>query len=100
MPYKVKFLDAAVKAYDSIMTYLSQFYPSTPKSFRTALKKCEQNLKDNPYMYPVYDDRPIFRKAVVQKYILLYTVDDENYLVKIHHIIPGVWDISKHIEVK
>ena len=50
-----------------------------------------------PYMYPVYEDIPPFRKAVVGKYLVFYTVDDDKKLVQIHHILRGAWDIPQYL---
>ncbi|GHV27036.1 hypothetical protein AGMMS4952_08080 [Spirochaetia bacterium] len=97
MEYEIKFLAPAVADLDSIVTYSLQFYPSTPKKFLDALEKAKLNLHDMPYMYPVYEKQPIYRKAVVLNYLVFYTIDDRKRLVNIHRILPGAWDITRHL---
>ncbi|GHV73206.1 hypothetical protein AGMMS49940_05080 [Spirochaetia bacterium] len=97
MEYEIKVLAPAVADLDSIITYSSQFYPSTPKKFLDALEKVKLNLQDMPYMYPVYEKQPIYRKVVVLNYLVFYTVDDGKRLVNIHRILPGAWDIGRHL---
>ncbi|MHC6202726.1 type II toxin-antitoxin system RelE/ParE family toxin [Breznakiellaceae bacterium SP9] len=82
---------------DTIVRYLSQFYPSTPARFIAAFEKTKINLSEMPYMYPVYEDMIPFRKAVVDKYLVFYTVADDRHLVQIHRILRGVWDIPQHL---
>jgi plasmid stabilization system protein ParE len=97
MGYEVTLLDSAIEDVDSIVTYLSQFYPSTPEKFITALEKVKLNLQFMPSMYPIYDDVPIFRKVVMGKYLAFFTMDEERMIVEIHHILPGSWDITRHL---
>jgi len=64
LKFKACFSPHAKEDKIEIKSYLSKFYPNTPKRFTTALKKHVSNLKENPYMYPVYPENPdycIFR---------------------------------------
>ena len=98
MEYEVSFLASAWEDLDSIVEYLSQFYPNTPERFLDALEKGKRNLQFMPSMYPVYEKNPIYRKMIVSNYLVFYAVDNEEFTVKIHRIIPGSWDIGRHIE--
>jgi addiction module RelE/StbE family toxin len=97
MAYEVVMTPQSYSDLDTITAYLSQFYPSTPAKFITAFEKTKTNLSEMPYMYPVYEDIPLYRKAVVGKYLVFYTVDDGKKLVQIHHILRGAWDIPQHV---
>jgi plasmid stabilization system protein ParE len=91
-------LNAGDQTYERIThEYLSQFYPGTPGKFLTGMDQIVLNLAENPKMYPVYSPKPGYRKAVVGKYIVFYTVDDENKRVEISRILRGSWDIKKYI---
>jgi plasmid stabilization system protein ParE len=97
MGYEVSLLDSALEDVGTIVTYLSQFYPSTPEKFLASLEKVKLNLLFMPSMYPIYDDMPIFRKVVMGKYLVFFTVDDKKKIVEIHRILPGSWDITRHL---
>jgi plasmid stabilization system protein ParE len=58
-----------------------------------------EGLKTMPYMCPAYEQLPLFRKMVVANYLVFYTIDDENKLIEIHRILPGSWDVEKHLQV-
>jgi plasmid stabilization system protein ParE len=97
MPYTVVFLSLARDDKVKIKSYLKQFYPSTPKKFITALKDRISALRDSPYMCPIYTHNPAYRKMVVAKYLVFYKVNDERKTIEIHRILPGSWDIARHI---
>jgi plasmid stabilization system protein ParE len=98
MGYDVLFLAPALEDLDSIIVYLSQFYPSTPQRFLDALDKVTLNLQDFPYIYPVYQENPAYRKAGVSNYLAFYMVHDEKRLIEIHRILPGTWDIPRYLK--
>jgi plasmid stabilization system protein ParE len=62
LKYKANFSDYAKEDKISIKNYLSKFYPETPRRFTTALKKHINNIKENPYMYPICPENPEFRR--------------------------------------
>jgi plasmid stabilization system protein ParE len=97
MAYEVEYLPRARETLDDIVGYLSQFYPNTPKKFLIGMDQIVHNLTENPNTYPVYSPKPGYHKAVVGKYIVFYTIDDENKRVEISRILRGSWDIKKYI---
>jgi plasmid stabilization system protein ParE len=70
MPYKIVFLSLAKDDKLKIKLFLSRFYPSTPEKFITGLKNRISALRDNPYMYPVYEHNPTYRKMVIARYLV------------------------------
>jgi plasmid stabilization system protein ParE len=68
-----------------IKKYLSKYYPSTPKNFVKRLRNCIENIKETPYMYPEYEYYPNYRKAVVEKYLVFYKIDEENRVVGLYN---------------
>ncbi|GHV81141.1 hypothetical protein AGMMS49944_29320 [Spirochaetia bacterium] len=72
MYYEIRYLDSAIEDLESILTYLAQFYPNTPKNFIIALKRFEVNVVQMPFMYPVYEDVPQYRKALMLNYLVFY----------------------------
>jgi plasmid stabilization system protein ParE len=98
MPYNVKFLEIAKHDKNQIKNYLQRFYPGTPKRFIEKLKVCINNIKESPFMYPVYDYDPDYRKIGIGNYLAFYTNNEEKKLIEIHRILPGVWDLSRYFE--
>jgi plasmid stabilization system protein ParE len=86
-------LDEAVSDVESILTYLSLFYPGTPQKFLNDLELAKENLATSPYIYPVYENDSDYRKLVLSNHIIFYTVNDEKLLVEIHRIIRASWNI-------
>ena len=87
MSYAIKVLDKADKDFDEIMAYLSQFYPSTPSKFARALDEKLSLLGENPYMYEVYFDHPMFRRAIAAGYLVFYRVDEDAKRIEIYRIL-------------
>ena len=97
MKFKTYFSPHAKEDKIDIKSYLSKFYPTTPKRFITALKNHVSNLKENPYMYPVYPENPDYRRMVVDNYIVLYKILEKEKKVEIIRILRASWDLPKYI---
>jgi addiction module RelE/StbE family toxin len=82
---------------NEIKRYLSQFYSETPKRFTTALKKQIVQLKQNPYMYPVYQENPDYRRMIVDNYIVMYKIIEEEKKIEISRILRASWDLPKYL---
>jgi len=95
--YGIKYLPTFPADRDAVKAYLSRFYAGTEKRFFTLLRKKIRQLRDYPQMYPVYEGDPYYRKFVVGQYIVFYTIDESSATVEIHRILPGSWDILKHL---
>ena len=97
LKYSVKFLILSTEDKKEIKSYLSKFYPKTPKRFTTALKKHISTLKENPYMYPIYSEKPDYRRMTVDNYIVLYKIIEEEKIIKIIRILRASWDLPKYL---
>jgi addiction module RelE/StbE family toxin len=98
MKYEIRFLEIAKEDKETIKKYLSQFYPGTPKGFTNELKNCIRNLKDMPYMYQDFEYNKEYRRAVIGNYLVFYKIDDDEKIVKIYRILPGMWDLARYFE--
>jgi len=49
----------------------------------------------NPYGFSAYPDNPTYRRAIIGKYSLFFTVHKDRHEVHIHRIIRSSWDIPK-----
>ena len=85
MKYRLMFMPATIRDRNIIKAYLSQFYPGTSKRFFAHLKKKTARIKEHPLSYPSYEKNPIYRKMVVDDYLVFYVVFDTH--VEIHRII-------------
>ena len=97
MSFRVKFLESAESDMDCIEEYLSQYYPSTARNFFEQMKEKALLLEDNPYLCPAYEDDPFFRRAVINDYLMFYSVDEKRNYVIIHRIIHSKRNISTEI---
>ena len=97
MKYTVRFSPFAKEDKKEIKTYLSKFYPGTPGRFIALLKKHIASLKDNPYMYPEYQQNTSFRHMPVGNYIVFYKVNDVEKHIDIYRILRATWDLPKYL---
>ena len=103
MKFKVRFSPHAKDDKIEIKSYLSKFYPTTPKRFTTALKKHISNLKENPYMYPVYChptnalENSDYRCMGVDNYIVFYRIFEEAEEIEVSRILRASWDLPKYL---
>lgn len=96
MKFDVRFSPHAKEDKIEIKSYLSKFYPTTPKRFTAALKKHISDLKENPFVYPLYIENPNYRRMVVDNYIVLYKISEEFKEIEIFRILRASWDIPKY----
>jgi len=77
LKFNVRFSPHAKNDKIEIKNYLSKFYPATPIRFTALLKKHISNLKENPFIYPVYPENSDYHRMVVDNYIVLYRISEE-----------------------
>ena len=97
MSYTVRFSPFAKEDKKSIKTYLTKFYPETPRRFDALLKEHIDNLKDNPYMYGEYPENTDYRRVLVGNYVVFYKVNDAEKQVDIYRILRASWDLPKYL---
>jgi len=97
MAYKARFSAIAEGDLFEVIGELVRFYLSTPKNFKSALRKALSNTRHNPYMYKVSPYDSSYRQFAVSDYIVLYKVIEiskNNGYVEIYRILHG----SRNIE--
>ena len=97
MKYSVRFSPYAKEDKEEIKTYLSRFYPETPRRFTALLKKHIANLKDNPYINPEYPENTNYRRMLVGNYIVFYKINDAEKQIDIYRILRASWDLPKYL---
>ena len=98
MKFKIRFSPFAKEDKNEIKTYLSKFYPGTPRRFTSLLKKQINNLKENPFMYSEYLENTNYRRMPVGNYLVFYKVDDIEKQISIYRILRASWDLPKYIQ--
>ena len=94
MNFNAKLHDYAILDLHTIEEYLSQYYPSTARNFFDQLFNKIKLLESMPYMYPVYEEDPFFRKMVFLDYLIFYSIDEKLNQLIIHRIIHSKRDIN------
>jgi len=98
MKYRLKFMPATIRDRNTIKAYLSQFYPGTSKRFFAHFKKKTAQIQEHPLSCPIYENNPIYRKMVVDDYLVFYVVNDAKRVVEIRRILHGAVEIPVEIE--
>ena len=87
---KIFILKLARNDLKEIREYLMEFGEIPPNKFRKSFEEFCGQVADMPYMFPIYEHNPKYRKAVViYEYIIFYTVDDIKNNIKIFRILYG-----------
>lgn len=96
--YKVIITPTAFRELDRIYTYISEelYAKNAAKDLMGKIESEIKNLSSNPKIYPKIEKidelNRIYRRIVVKKYIVLYTLDEENNIVFVSHIYYGKRD--------
>jgi addiction module RelE/StbE family toxin len=93
--YEALLLRQAVEDIDDICRYLARFYPGTTGRFLDDLERSMEGLARNPYMYAVYGNNRIYRRMIVQDYLVFYKIVRTKKLVRVYRVLHG----KRNIEV-
>jgi plasmid stabilization system protein ParE len=89
--YTVRVSTQAYYALDAHMAFLARVSPKAAVGQKKKLLAKISSLESNPYRHPVFDadpDLPEYRKMVIDRYLILYLIDEENKTVD----VDLVWD--------
>ena len=98
MTYKINYLPLAVQDLKDIARYLSGFYPKTASRVLKELREKITKLGDTPKMCEPYIPDPVYRKLVVDQYLVFYQVNEKAHIVEIHRVLRGSWNLSQYLE--
>jgi len=73
-------------------------YPNKAKRLFQELERKITDLEDNPYMWPVYQARPEYRRMILEDHLLFYKVDEDEQKVRIYRILYAKMNIPEHLE--
>ena len=98
MMYKIKYLPLAVQDLNEIARYLSGFYPKAASRVLKEMRDKITKLGDNPKMCEIYPLDPVYRKMVIDQYLVFYQVNESARIVEIHRILRGSWNLPQYPE--
>ena len=98
MTYKIRYLPLAVQDLNDIARHLSGFYPKTASRVLKEMRDKIAKLSDNPKMCEIYPLDPVYRKMVIDQYLVFYRVNDETKAVEIHRVLRGTWNLPHYLE--
>jgi plasmid stabilization system protein ParE len=73
-----------------IAAYLSELSTSATQKFLTKLKEKIEGLSEMPLKFPKIDPHQEYRKMVVDKYVVVYLVDELQSQVIILRVVHGM----------
>ncbi len=91
--YDLRYLDTFYADVAEIVLYMEERLVSPAQVLTPIFDRIVKELPSAPYLYPTYLEDMRFRKMVVEKYLIFYVVDDENLVVRIHHL----WHSKRNI---
>ena len=89
MAYDLRYLPIVDKDLTEADVYMSEVSPDMARRFFLLLDEKLCKLRKTPFVYPIYNDYPLYRKIVVMDYLVFYRVDELEKMVSIHRIING-----------
>ena len=101
--YSLQFTKAASEDFDEIYEYISNILnaPNSAKKLMAEMEEKVLNLCDFPKMYPYSEDLYLkqkgYRKLVVENYVILYLVSDEDKQVVISRAFYQAMDYFNEI---
>jgi len=94
MQYRTKQLKSFGKSAFEADSHLYALSPKAADRYFEDYNNKIVMIKENPYIFQVFEDDPYFRSApLVYGYRLFYHVDEQNRIVVLHRVINGAMDL-------
>jgi len=97
MKYKAVFLPIANQDIISINDALTD-YPYKAKRVFQEMDDKIADLEAMPYMWPVYQANPKYRRAILEDHLLFYIVDESEHKVRIYRILYDKMNVPEHLD--
>ena len=100
MTYNVKYSEPAIEDLNKILTYLSGYHsPRVLSNFDNTIKEKILMIKHYPNISPiVYSQHGFdYHKLVVNSYIFVYTVDNDNQEITIFRVFHELEDYQRKL---
>ena len=101
--YNLVIADSAEYDLEKIISYFTDtlIAPVAASRFLDAVYECYDNLENFPFMYEQCRNPKLknagYRRAIIDSYVLIYEVQEENKSVVVHHFFYGRQEYSKLI---
>jgi plasmid stabilization system protein ParE len=92
MVNRIEYIHSFYQDMTDVIIYLED-YPQKAKRIFGKLDNRLSALPEYPEMYPVYNDYPVFRRIVIEDYLVFYIYKEKDRLVEIHRLINGRMDV-------
>ena len=99
MKFKIVIRPRAKRDLAEIKEYLSHFFASTPKKFMKEFDEARDGLSFSPWNVRWRWDRS-YRCVLVQKYAVIYRVDEKANIVYIHRVLHGSRNFRRGVDVE
>ena len=96
MMYRIEYLATFHSDIAQVAAGLEE-YPLMAARIFAKMDKILGTLVFMPEMFPIYDNFPIFRKIVIEDYLLFYTFNKTKGLIEIHRLLYSRMDIPRHL---
>jgi len=97
--YKIQYLSTFHSDVAQVEIDLQEFPEMAARIF-FKLDKILSSLVLMPKMFPMYEDFPIFRKIIIENYLVFYIFDERTGLIEIHRLLYGGMDLQSRFGVK
>ena len=94
---KVRLLEPAENDLQDITKYLLEYSTQAASNFLNMFEKHILHLYRFPKAYEIYQGNPHFRKMLVDRYLVFYTIDEANKLISVFRILHGSRDTNKDL---
>ena len=100
MAYRIRKLKSFEKSAFEADSSLYALSPKASDKYFEDYNRKTELIKENPFIYQVFEDDPYFRSApLVYGYRLFYHVDEQNNTVVLHRIIHGAMDLATQLQI-
>jgi len=73
-------------------------YPNKAKRIFQEMETKVADLEEMPYMWPVYQAKPEYRRMIIEDHLVFYKVDEVEYKVRIFRILYDKMNIPEYLE--
>lgn len=77
--------------------HLSQFSATASARFKSVLRDRIEKIKAMPDMYSILPFTTEYRHIVIQKYVVIYRVDEKEHTVLLYRLLHGSQDIPRYL---
>lgn len=97
MSYQVRYSVFARRDTEKILDDLSRYSVSAPDRFADRLEEQVERIKEMPYLYEEYRFAPKYRRMVIDKYVVLYQVLEEEQAILVYRVLHGAQNILQYL---